>query len=206
MSSGRGRSRRILALLTASLLTACASRPPASSTTAAEAGTTIALQQTLEQRFQQWRGVRYRWGGLSKAGVDCSGFVYLTFRDLFGIALPRTAYRQSTSGRTIAQRHLRAGDLVFFRIGRKQYHVGIYYRNRRFLHVSSRKGVIVSSLDNRYWSRKYWKAVRIPLTIEPVTTGNDPSLTLSPTGKKSDAKSEAAADLHTTSAAGSLMH
>ena len=199
LSARQWRSRWIFALLAASLLTACASRPPASSMTAAEAGTD-ALQQTLERRFLQWRGVRYRWGGLSKAGVDCSGFVYLTFRDLFGIVLPRTAYRQSTAGHTIEQRHLQAGDLVFFRIGRRQYHVGIYYRNRRFLHVSSHKGVIISSLDNRYWSPRYWKAVHIPLKA-PVATGHDPSPTLPPADKKSDAEAEAAADLRTSSAA-----
>jgi probable lipoprotein NlpC len=119
------------------------------------------LKQALYAQFDAWQSVRYRLGGLSKAGVDCSGFVYLTYRDLFGVSLPRTVYQQAGSGPAVSQQQLKTGDLVFFRIGRSQNHVGIYLEHRRFLHVSSRRGVIISSLDNCYWSGKYWKAVRI---------------------------------------------
>lgn len=120
-----------------------------------------AFKQALYAQFDSWRSVHYRLGGLSKAGVDCSGFVYLTYRDLFGISLPRTTYLQAGSGPAVSQRELKTGDLVFFKIGRGRNHVGIYLERRRFLHVSTRKGVAISSLDNRYWSGRYWKAVRV---------------------------------------------
>ena len=110
----------------------------------------------------EWKSVNYRFGGLSKDGIDCSGFVYLTFRDKFDIELPRTTKQQLLSGQTIDdQADLKAGDLVFFKTGIWQRHVGIYLEQKKFLHVSTRKGVIISRLDNPYWRKKYWQAVRI---------------------------------------------
>ncbi|PKM10950.1 MAG: glycoside hydrolase [Gammaproteobacteria bacterium HGW-Gammaproteobacteria-3] len=117
------------------------------------------LRQALYRQFDAWRSVRYRWGGLSQAGVDCSGLVYLTYRDLFDLTLPRTTAQQAAHGVEVTQ--LEAGDLVFFKTGHRRRHVGIYLEQGRFLHVSSRRGVVISSLDNPYWSKKYWKAVRV---------------------------------------------
>jgi cell wall-associated NlpC family hydrolase len=112
----------------------------------------------LYAQYDEWRAVRYRIGGLSKNGVDCSGFVYLTFRDRFGIALPRSTDEQATLGRKIEERELRSGDLVFFRTGRNIRHVGIFLEDRKFLHASTLKGVMISSLDDVYWAKEYWRA------------------------------------------------
>ena len=112
----------------------------------------------LYAQYDEWRTVRYRIGGLSKSGVDCSGFVYLTFRDRFGIELPRSTDEQSTLGRQIDERELKTGDLVFFRTGRNVRHVGIFLEDRKFLHASTLKGVMISSLDDGYWAKEYWRA------------------------------------------------
>ncbi|MCB1984173.1 MAG: C40 family peptidase [Burkholderiales bacterium] len=117
--------------------------------------------QKLYYQHKVWQGVRYRLGGLSKNGVDCSGFVYLTYKSKFGIHLPRTARQQSRLGKVIHKHELIAGDLVFFRTGPASKHVGIYLENNQFLHVSQRKGVTISHLDNVYWNSKYWKSVRV---------------------------------------------
>lgn len=118
-----------------------------------------AARTQLYAQYREWRDVRYRIGGLSKQGVDCSGFVYLTFRDRFGIALPRSTDEQSALGRKIEEDDLRPGDLVFFRTGRNVRHVGIYLEDRKFLHASTIKGVTISSLDDIYWSKEYWRAI-----------------------------------------------
>lgn len=120
-----------------------------------------ALKRALYAQFAEWRSVPYRRGGLSKAGVDCSGFVFLTFRDLWGVYLPRTVSQQAEIGSTVSQGQLTTGDLVFFKTGRQQKHVGIYLEDRHFLHVSTRRGVLISDLDNQYWSGRYWKAARV---------------------------------------------
>jgi cell wall-associated NlpC family hydrolase len=117
--------------------------------------------QALYSQYSEWKNVRYRRGGLSKSGVDCSGFVYLTFDSRFDIQLPRSSTQQVLLGRPIPQRELMAGDLVFFRTGKYQRHVGIYLESRKFLHASTERGVMISSLDDRYWSRAYWTAKRV---------------------------------------------
>lgn len=118
--------------------------------------------QTLEKLYQQhatWRGTPYRLGGNSRSGIDCSAFVQTTFNELFNIKLPRTTNQQVRIGKKIGRSELQAGDLVFFRKGG---HVGIYLENDRFLHASTRLGVTISRMDNVYWSRYYWRSIRIP--------------------------------------------
>lgn len=116
----------------------------------------------LSKYFREWESVRYRFGGLSKRGVDCSGFVYLTFLHQFGVKLPRNTALQSKIGETITQNQLKTGDLVFFKTGfSSRRHVGIYLENRKFIHASLSQGVTTSSLDSKYWSTAYWTAKRL---------------------------------------------
>ena len=119
------------------------------------------VRSALYSQYGEWRGTKYRLGGMSKQGVDCSGFVYLTYRSRFGITLPRTTRHQSNQGMAVSRKALRPGDLVFFKTGPNKRHVGIYVEDRKFLHASSSKGVMLSSLDNKYWTNAYWTARRI---------------------------------------------
>jgi lipoprotein Spr/probable lipoprotein NlpC len=159
--------RALLAvILTAALLPACSGSPdrksgPAVSGTASLLADEDAAREALYRQYSEWKGVRYRNGGMSKRGVDCSGFVVLTFRDRFGVALPRSTKEQAKRGRQIRQKSLSPGDLVFFKTGFFSRHVGIYVGQRTFLHVSVQKGVSMSSLDNSYWSRRYWQSRRM---------------------------------------------
>jgi len=115
----------------------------------------------LRQHYQDWRGTRYRAGGLSHTGVDCSGFTALTFRDVYGIQLPRTAHEQAMRGMPVDRDSLQPGDLVFFKRGRSGDHVGIYLGNDEFMHASSRQGVVISSMNSIYWRGKFWKGSRL---------------------------------------------
>lgn len=119
------------------------------------------LKNKLYDQFQEWQGVRYQLGGLSKRGIDCSGFVYLTYKNRFNVRLPRTTKLQSKLGKEVSQRNLKTGDLVFFKTGMATRHVGIYLENNKFLHASLSQGVTISHLDNTYWKSNYWKSVRI---------------------------------------------
>ncbi|AOV97006.1 endopeptidase [Edwardsiella hoshinae] len=143
-------------------LAGCSSQqrpPPASS----RLGDPIVVVAQLNDQLQQWHGAPYRYGGLERNGVDCSGFVYRTFRDRFAIQLPRTTQEQTSLGTRVARADLLPGDLVFFRTGRGEngLHVGIYDTDDTFIHASTSQGVTRSSLDNVYWRNVYWQARRL---------------------------------------------
>jgi len=119
------------------------------------------LRVSLEAQHEDWKGVPYRYGGLSPRGVDCSGFVYLTFLSRLGMQVPRTTTELLKSGEKVRRDDIRVGDLVFFRTGPGNRHVGIYMGNGDFLHASSSQGVMTSSLSNPYWRQRYWQARRL---------------------------------------------
>ncbi len=119
------------------------------------------MRQNLLAHYQRWRGTPYRYGGLSRSGVDCSGFVYLTYQSAIGFTVPRTTQALAQTGERVSKSQLRVGDLIFFNTGKKTRHVGIYLGNHEFLHASTSRGVIVSKLNNPYWLSSYWKARRV---------------------------------------------
>lgn len=119
------------------------------------------VKQVLHSQFNEWRDVRYQYGGLSRSGIDCSGFVYVTFKTRLGIDLPRTTAMQVKIGEKISQGELRPGDLIFFKTTFLSGHVGIFVEKNKFLHVSEKKGVTISNLDDSYWKSNYWKSVRL---------------------------------------------
>ena len=152
-------------LVLAALISGCSSYRPAPGTPAEQQRFDLSnphwVKENLYTQYGEWRSVKYKIGGLSKKGVDCSGFVYLTFDSRFAIKLPRSTDEQVSVGAEIPQQKLVPGDLVFFKTGKSQRHVGIYIEERKFLHASTEKGVMISSLDDQYWSRTYWKSVRV---------------------------------------------
>lgn len=119
------------------------------------------IKSELYAQYHSWKNVGYRHGGMSRNGVDCSGFVHLTFRDRFGISLPRKTSQIAKEGVQIMQRDLIPGDLVFFKTGTFTQHVGMYLENGKFLHASTSQGVTISSLESKYWKRCFWQARRV---------------------------------------------
>ena len=122
----------------------------------------MAIALLSEQQYE-WAGTPYVLGGSVRKGVDCSGFVQTTFFDRFGIKLPRQTKDQANYGQYIDKADIQTGDLVFFKTGRgpNGYHVGIYVKEDKFLHASTKGGVIYSSLNSDYWRKAYWQARRI---------------------------------------------
>ncbi|WP_285163818.1 NlpC/P60 family protein [Shewanella goraebulensis] len=152
-------------------LSACASQPDTNSSQAhgdasqeripVKAEGTLWNEVQLLKFHQQWQGTPYRLGGLSPQGIDCSGLVYVAYQDLIGSSIPRTVRGQTSLGNRIAKSDLQSGDLVFFKTTGSGRHVGIYLSGHRFLHVSTKKGVMISSMDNVYWKPRYWFASRL---------------------------------------------
>lgn len=122
---------------------------------------TISPQLKLESQYRHYKGIKYKYGGTDKNGFDCSGFTQTVYKNAFNISLPRTTKEMSKLGRKVSKKKLKAGDLVFFRPSRSYRHVGIYVDNNSFIHSSTSKGIIKSSLNNVYWKKKYRYARRI---------------------------------------------
>jgi len=110
--------------------------------------------------YSEYRGTPYRYGGIDRNGFDCSGFINVAFNEAFGIKVPRTTENLAKSGVPIRRDQLKEGDIVFFKTSVKQLHAGIYTGSGNFIHASTSKGVIQSSLDNTYWHQRYLKARR----------------------------------------------
>ena len=147
-------------LLMVILLAGCSSRAPAPKSQLADRIMVIAQ---LDDQLAQWHGTPYRYGGMTRRGIDCSGFVLLTFRDRFDLQLPRSTEAQTDVGTRIDKSDLLPGDLVFFKTGSGEngLHVGIYDTDNYFIHASTSRGVVRSSLDNVYWRKVFWQARRI---------------------------------------------
>ncbi len=152
-------SKILTGLLLMSVMVACAGKRHIEPPKAVLSSDTPTVQKLYAQ-YNSWRGVKYRVGGMSKQGVDCSGFVQLTYKQQFNKKLPRTTELLSTAGKPIKIKNLRPGDLVFFKTGWSQRHVGIYVGKGEFMHASSSRGVRISNLTNPYWTDAYWMSRR----------------------------------------------
>ncbi len=113
-----------------------------------------------------YKGTRYKFGGTSKKGMDCSGLVYTAFKK-DNIVLPRTSKNMATQGKSISLKKVVPGDLLFFKTNKRKNaisHVGLVVTIKgviKFIHSSSSKGVIVSSLDEKYWRKCFAGARRV---------------------------------------------
>ena len=113
---------------------------------------------------KRWLGVRYRYGGEGRDGVDCSALMMNVYRDALGVKLPRTSRAQRDYTTSVNRRDLQPGDLVFFSTLKNRSgvsHVGLYIGNDRFIHASSSRGVVVSRLSDKYFVSNYHSSGRI---------------------------------------------
>ncbi|MDD7438358.1 MAG: NlpC/P60 family protein [Bacteroidales bacterium] len=113
-----------------------------------------------------WIGTRYRFGGTTKKGTDCSGFVYRLYQDVYNTDVGRQSSADlMNKTKRIKKIDLREGDLVFFNInnrrGGRASHVGVYLKDNKFIHASTRRGVIISDLNEPYYERTYLGAGRV---------------------------------------------
>jgi hypothetical protein len=116
--------------------------------------------------IDEWWAVKYRYGGTTKRGVDCSSYTGQLLYTVFGINLPRTAHEQYAKCSRINKYDLREGDLVFFNTRGGISHVGVYLSDGYFTHSSCSAGVTISNLEDSYYSRKFIGGGRVIENID----------------------------------------
>ncbi len=162
----------------------------------------------LLSEARSWLGTPYLYGGNTTEGVDCSGFVLQVYQRALNIKLPRNSAKQQEFCIPVNNDQLTAGDLVFFSSAGKSEvaHVGIYIGNRNFIHSSTSKGVIISSLDQKYYADNFHSFGRIEkfgtlaAPMLPAKT-SEPVQKITPPEKPGNIKTEVVTPLPSTAAA-----
>ncbi|MCG2431502.1 C40 family peptidase [Aequorivita xiaoshiensis] len=119
-----------------------------------------AIKHKIISYAKTFEGTRYKFGGTTEAGMDCSGLVCVAF-EKENISLPRISRDMATKGIPVTKDEVEEGDLVFFKTSRRNTinHVGIIVEaidgEIKFIHSSTSAGVIISSLNEAYWKKAF---------------------------------------------------
>lgn len=119
---------------------------------------------TLLNEAYAWLGVPYLYGGKTRKGADCSGFVVAVFDEALGIKLPRVSREQGEHCKEIKKSELRPGDLVFFCTGKDKHrvsHVGIYVGDNNMIHASTKIGICIAPINSKYFIETYHHSGRV---------------------------------------------
>ncbi len=173
--------RKLLLLSLAVFVVSCGSSKKVSSSRKSTKSTTVVKTSTKKKSTKKtfnkanaivetamaYKGTRYKFGGSDRKGMDCSGLTYIAFGK-HQVALPRVSYQQATKGKRIQVNTVKKGDLLFFQTNKNRKrinHVGLVVSHEsgdiRFIHSTTSKGVLVSSLSERYWKNAFTEARRI---------------------------------------------
>ncbi len=132
-----------------------------------EADITLEKSEDIIDTALSYSGVRYKYGGTTRKGMDCSGLLYISFME-HDIYLPRMSFYMANEGKRIDLKDVTKGDLLFFTTSKRRKrinHVGLVVaidgEEIKFIHATSSRGVIVSSLQEGYWNYAFVKATRI---------------------------------------------
>ena len=126
----------------------------------------ITKSDKIVRNAKQYLGTKYQFGGVSTKGIDCSGLVYVTYKKEH-VLLPRVSRQMALQGKTIPLNKVKKGDLLFFSTGKKNRinHVGMVTKVKNnqvlFIHASTKRGVVISSMQEKYYKNKFVKAKRI---------------------------------------------
>ena len=162
--------RVLLLCLLAAVLASCgASRQPTDTVVIGETTHPISNKKVnkIVNHAKGFVGTRYKFGGTTRKGMDCSGLVYVSFKQE-NIALPRMSREMAKKGMRINLNQVEEGDLVFFRTNKNRKvinHVGLVVESKRgsvkFIHSTTSRGVIISSLDEGYWNEAFVEVRRV---------------------------------------------
>ena len=132
-----------------------------------EVRTTLEKSEDIIDTALSYSGVRYKYGGTTRKGIDCSGLLYISFME-HDIYLPRISFYMAHEGKRIDLKEVTKGDLLFFTTSKRRKrinHVGLVVdiegEEIKFIHATTSRGVIVSSLQEGYWNYAFVKATRI---------------------------------------------
>lgn len=114
------------------------------------------------EEIDSWLGVPYKYGGNTKQGTDCSGMIQQIYKNVYNIQLQRSAEGMQKDVEFIQLEQARLGDILFFKIDHKKVsHVGLYLGDGKFIHATTSKGVIISSLEEKYYKERFYKVGRL---------------------------------------------
>lgn len=159
----------LLCVLSLFLSSCGSSRKPTQTRTIGGTTTTASSGRISKviKHAKTFQGTRYKYGGTDKRGMDCSGLVYVSYKSE-DIALPRVSRDMAKKGVRIKLKETSKGDLVFFQTNKNRSvinHVGLVVENKNgaihFIHSTTSKGVIVSSLDENYWRNAFVEVRRV---------------------------------------------
>ncbi|MDP4190640.1 MAG: C40 family peptidase [Bacteroidota bacterium] len=128
----------------------------------------VNLKEKIIMEIIKYLDTPYKFGGNTSKGIDCSAFTKTIFANSFSLELPRTAREQFQLGEEINDKsELKFGDLIFFNTRKRVRpgHVGIYIGDNMFAHSSSSQGVMVSSLETDFYSRKFMGGRRMNFNL-----------------------------------------
>lgn len=153
----------IFTLLFSFVLSSCLS----SKTVVRNSNKTTSKADKIVVNALKYKGVKYKFGGTTKRGMDCSGVIYVAFGEE-NFQLPRVSRDMAKRGKKISLNKTQKGDLLFFQTNksrRRINHVGLVVSNIkgqiRFIHATTSKGVIVSNLSQKYWKKAFVKATKV---------------------------------------------
>ncbi|WP_046756534.1 C40 family peptidase [Kordia jejudonensis] len=168
--------KKLLLLLLAFSIFSCGSSKKTSSKRTVKTKTTTTRTSTkrsfnktaaIIETALAYKGTRYKYGGTTRKGMDCSGLMYTAFRS-HNVELPRVSYEQAKRGKKISKSAVKKGDLLFFRTNKNKKrinHVGLVVETKKgvisFIHATTSRGVLVSTLDERYWKNAFAEARRV---------------------------------------------
>jgi lipoprotein Spr len=112
--------------------------------------------------LSEWYGTPYKYGSCQKTGIDCSCFVNLIYDRVYGKKIARTCNEIFQMCDMISAKEAKEGDLIFFKMGGNSItHIGLYLRKNQFIHASTMRGVMLSSLDEAYFQKVYFCAGKL---------------------------------------------
>ncbi len=157
----------IVLLILSLVITSCSSTKNVKNSSRKRVNKTVSKVDKIVENALKYEGVKYRFGGTTTKGMDCSGIVYVSYLEE-NIQLPRISRDMAKRGRKIALKKAKKGDLLFFKTskkGRGINHVGLIVTvsngKIKFIHATTSRGVIISDLSQKYWKNAYVKTNRI---------------------------------------------
>jgi len=152
------------------VLTSCGGSKKSTSrnrTTASVKNISDSKTERIINQAQSFAGTRYKFGGTTRKGMDCSGLIYTSFQRE-NIVLPRVSRQMAERGQPVKDKDILKGDLLFFRTNKSSKrinHVGLVTKvagdDIYFIHSTTSKGVLTSNLNERYWNNAYIMARRV---------------------------------------------
>jgi cell wall-associated NlpC family hydrolase len=112
--------------------------------------------------IDEWYGTTYKYGSCDKNGIDCSNFAAVIYQEIYKKSLKGSSASIFNQCTAVSKNELQEGDLVFFKIEKNTIsHIGVYLQNNKFVHATTKKGVMIDDLDEAYYAKSFFKGGRI---------------------------------------------